>query len=293
MQREVEVEPGVTLWVEDLPAHQPAADGLPVLLVADGDTSGLGWPDELVERLRAGHRVLRYDHRDTGRSTAAFEDHPYGIADLATDAVTVLDACEVPRAHAVGTGTGGMLVQLLLLDAPERLASAVLLCTAALDADRSGLPGPSREVRRMWQERHDPRDEAGELTWRVEYRRRLHGAAGGFDAAWSTELERREMAHTGRTEPPTAHAEAHLDGLDRADELAGVTVPTLVVEGPEDPVYPAPHAAHLAERIGPAARAVAVEGMGHVFGPALVGTLTWLLAEHWVRAARAAYPTQL
>ena len=65
------------------------------------------------------------------------------------------------------------------------------------------------------------------------------------------------------------------DGLDRGDELATITVPTLVVEAPEDPVNPPPHASHLAERIGSAARLVTIPGMGH----ALPGTVLTPLAE--------------
>lgn len=286
MEREVEVESGVTLWVEDLPAHvATAAD--PVLLVADGDTPATGWPDPLVERLRAAHRVIRYDHRDTGRSTRSAEEPSYTLADLAGDALAVLDACGIGRVHAVGAGLGGMLVQLLLLDAPDRLASAALLVTTALDAHRVDLPGPSRDVRRMWQERHDPRDEPGEIAWRVEYRRRLHGPVLEFDEPFAAEQVRRELAHAGRTEPDAAHERAAPGDLDRGEELSAVTVPTLVVEGPADPVYPPPHTAYLTQRIGPAAHAAAIEGMGHVAGPAVLEPLAGLLLGH---AARAGAP---
>lgn len=285
MQREVEIEAagvptGGTLWVEDLPAHDPATAAAPFLLVADGDCSALSWPDPLVERLRSAHRVVRYDHRDTGRSTRSPEEPCYALTDLAADALAVLDACGIGRAHVVGAGLGGCLVQLLLLDAPERLLSAALLTTTALDAHRVALPGPARDVQRMWMERHDPRDEAGELAWRVEYLRRLHGPAPEFDEESATEQVRRELAHSGRTEPDTAHGLADPEGLDRGDELPGVTVPTLLVEGPADPVYPPPHTAYLAQRIGPAARAVAIEGMGHVPGPAVLEPLARLLLDH-------------
>ncbi|MBP2370482.1 alpha/beta fold hydrolase [Pseudonocardia parietis] len=286
MEREVEVEPGVLLWVEDLPAagDSPA---LPVLLVMGANACGIAWPEELVAQLRERHRVVRYDHRDTGRSSQAFEDHPYGIADLAGDALTVLDACGIERAHVVGMSMGGLLVQLLVLDAPERLASAALLCTAALDAGHAGLPGPPLDLLRMWQEMHDPRDERSELAWRVEHSRRLSGGVLPFDPREFAELERRVMAHSGRLEPPTAHSLADIDGLDRGAELGSVTVPTLVVEAPEDPVHPPPHAAFLAERIGPAATLVAIEGMGHALPAAVLGVLAAELLEHAAEAEDA------
>jgi pimeloyl-ACP methyl ester carboxylesterase len=288
VEREVEIEPGVTLWVEDLPAHRETP-AHPVLLVMGANASGIGWPDALVELLRERHRVVRYDHRDTGRSSHAFEDHPYGIADLAGDALTVLDACGIGRAHVVGMSMGGVLVQLLALDAPDRLASAALLCTAALGADLAGLPGPPRDVLRMWQEMHDPRDERSELAWRVEHWRRLSGGALPFEPAEFEELERRVMAHSGRVEAPTAHAQADPGGLDRGDELGSITVPTLVVEAPADPVNPPPHAAFLAERIAgrraaPPVRLVSIEGMGHSLPSAVLEPLASELLEHAAEA---------
>ena len=290
MEREVEVEPGVGLWVQDLPAdpQAPGPPGEPVLLLAAEHRPGLSWPDELTDRLRARHRVLRYDHRDTGRSAHAFEDRPYAVADLAADAVAVLDACGIARAHVLGSGMGATLAQLMLLDDPDRLASATLLGCAALPGPGDpALPGPTRDIVRMWQEMADPRDERGELAWRVEYRRRLHGTGLPFDGLAARAHEQRLIAHAGRCDAVTVHDQADVEGLERGDELAGVTVPTLVVEAPEDPVYPPPHAAHLAERIGAAARLVRVEGMGHDLSAVLAEPLAGAVLAH-AAAAEAA-----
>src|SRR4029079_6595022 len=106
------------------------ADRPPVLRVRGANGSGLGWPDELVARLAQHHRVVRYDHRDTGRSTRAFVERPYALRALAGDAVAVRDALGIERAHVVGMSLGGTLVQLLLLDHPERLLSATLWGTS-------------------------------------------------------------------------------------------------------------------------------------------------------------------
>lgn len=290
MEREVEVEPGVSLWVQDLPPAGVGGGGPgePVLLVMGANTSGLAWPDALVERLRARHRVVRYDHRDTGRSTYAFDEHPYMIADLAADALAVLDACGIDRAHVVGMSMGGTLAQVMALDAPERLAGVTLVCTAALSADSDGLPGPTRDVLRMWQEMTDPRDERGELAWRVEHWRRLHGSALPFDALEFRALEQRLMVHAGRSDSPAAHAQADPDGLDRGDELATITVPTLVVEAPEDPVHPPPHASYLSERIGNAARLVTIPGMGHALPSTVLAPLAEAILSHAAAAEGAA-----
>ena len=132
--------------------------------------------------------MLRYDHRDTGRSSACVDERPYGITDLAADAIAVLDAFCVPRAHVVGMSMGGLLVQLLLLDHPDRIASATLFCTGPLaaggpDAARAAARRPDPALLRMWAELDDPRDTRSELAWRVEHWRVLNGPVAPFDAA--------------------------------------------------------------------------------------------------------------
>ncbi|GAY08180.1 alpha/beta fold hydrolase [Pseudonocardia sp. N23] len=275
--RFVEVAPDVLLWSQWLDGP---ADADPVLLVMGANASGIVWPEELLARLTTRHPVIRYDHRDTGRSTWAFDDAPYAVTDLAADAVAVLDAWGVERAHVVGMSLGGTLVQLLLLDHPDRLLSATVFCTAALSAwEVPDMPGPGTALLRMWQEFDDPRDDVSELAWRVEHWRLLNGAGIPFDADEFRELESRVISHTGRPDSPSAHARADQDGLDRGAELARVTVPVLVVEAPEDPVNPPPHGEHLAAAIG-GATLVTVPGLGHALPVAVVPELAEVLLVH-------------
>ena len=274
MDRFVDVAPDVRLWAEDIAPTGPEP-GEPVLLVMGAGSSALVWPDALVAQLAEHHRVIRYDHRDTGRSTAAFDEHPYGITALAADAISVLDAFGIPRAHVVGMSMGGYLVQLLLLDHPERLASATLFCTGALStADGSGpeLPGPDPALMRLWGEMDDPRDLESELAWRVEHWRLLNGTGTAFDAAEVRALEERVIAHSGRHEAVVAHARMDTDGIERGSELPGVTVPTLVIEAPEDPAYPPPNAGHLARSLG-RGRLVRIPGMGHAINRTVISPL--------------------
>jgi pimeloyl-ACP methyl ester carboxylesterase len=272
VERYVDAAPGVQLWAEDIPAAGPHP-GEPLLLVMGANASGVAWPDALVELLAEHHRVIRYDHRDTGRSTAVFDDEPYGVTDLAADAIAVLDAFDVARAHVVGMSLGGTLVQLLLLDHPDRLASATVFGTSALPVPGAPeLPGPDPALLRLWAELEDPRDAAGELAWRVEHWRLLNGSGTPFDAAEFRALEERVVAHSGRADAPTAHARMETSGLDRGAELAGVEVPVLVVEAPEDPVAPPPHSGHLARALG-RGRVVRIPGMGHAINRTVVTPL--------------------
>ena len=268
VERFIDVAPGVRLWAQDFDGP-----GEPILLVMGAASSGLVWPDELISLLAEKHRVIRYDHRDTGRSTAAFDDHPYGITDLASDAVAVLDAFGVSRAHVVGMSMGGYLVQLMLLDHPERILSATLFATGALPgAPGPDVPGPSAALLRLWGELDDPRDLPGEIAWRIEHWRLLNGTGTPFDPEEFRALEERVIAHAGNHEPVVAHARMDVDGMERGAELAGVDVPVLVIEAPEDPAYPPPNAGKLVRALGNG-RLVRIPGMGHAINRTVVQPL--------------------
>src|SRR3954466_2976870 len=103
-----------------------------VLLVMGVGGSMLWWDEDFCAALAAGGRfVLRYDHRDTGRSTTCPPGRPdYTGDNLVADAARVLDGYGIARAHVVGVSMGGALAQLLALDFPDRVASLVLMSTS-------------------------------------------------------------------------------------------------------------------------------------------------------------------
>ena len=123
----------------------------PILLVMGMGGSMLWWEDGFCRMLADGGRfVIRYDHRDTGRSVFYQPVHPgYTAADLVADAAGVLDAYGIPAAHVVGVSMGGALAQLLALDFPEYVLSLVLISTSlALSTDRA-LPASSEALQRF------------------------------------------------------------------------------------------------------------------------------------------------
>jgi len=111
----------------------------------------------------------------------------------------------------------------------------------------------------------------------VAHDRLLHGAALPFDAAAFRARHERAMAHAGTEEPVTAHT--HLAVPSRGAELASVTVPTLVVEAPADPVHPPPAAAALAAALG-RARLVGIPGLGHVADDRTAQRLAEIVVDH-------------
>ncbi|MFC9125663.1 alpha/beta fold hydrolase [Streptomyces sp. NPDC057099] len=286
MERFIDPAPGVRLWTED----RGPADAPPLLLIMGAQAPGPGWPDELVDMLTSRHRVIRYDHRDTGRSTWAFDQRPYPLHQLADDALAVLDGLGAERAHVVGMSLGGMLAQLLMADHPDRLLSVTLIGTSALSAvpyvqpdgtrtPPEELPGIAPRLLEMWSRPVTDLGLEAELERRVEHWRILGGGQLPFDAEYARALERRVIEHTGHYATSTAHARADASGLDRTEQLARTTVPTLVTSAPAEPVFPPPHPHHLAQAIR-GARLVEIPGMGHALPREVHTPLAAAILDH-------------
>ncbi|MFI0711041.1 alpha/beta fold hydrolase [Streptomyces inhibens] len=286
MEQFIDAAPGIRLWTE----QRGAADAPPLLLIMGAQAAGVGWPEPLVDALAAHHRVIRYDHRDTGRSTWPFDERPYRIADLADDVIAVLDGLGIGRAHIVGMSLGGMLAQMVLADHPDRLLSATLIGTSALSTtpytgpDGStvpveALPGISPEVLELWARPVEDHGQAAEVQRRIEHWRVLAGDQLPFDADHFHALEQRVIAHTGHHRTGTAHGRADDGGMLRTDELAKNEVPTLVVSAPAEPVFPPPHPQHLAQCVN-GAYVVEIPGMGHALPPAVQGPLATAILAH-------------
>lgn len=291
MQQFIDAAPGVRLWTE----QRGAPDAPALLLVMGAQAPGLGWPEPLVDALAAHHRVIRYDHRDTGRSTWSFAQRPYRIADLAADVIAVLDGLGVERAHIAGMSLGGMLAQMALADHPERFLSATFMSTMALSStpytgpdgrrtEVADLPGIAPEVLEMWSRPVEDRGPEAELDRRTEHWRLLAGRELPFDAAYFRAQERRIIEHTGRHTTSAAHGSADDADMLRTEALAANRVPALVIAAPADPIFPPPHPQHLAQCLN-ATAVVEIPGMGHALPPAVHAPLAEALLAHTGAAA--------
>ena len=123
----------------------------PILLIMGIGSSMLWWEEDLCRKLADGGRfVIRYDHRDTGRSTTYDPGRPgYAASDLVADATGVLDAYDIAAAHVVGVSAGGAFAQLLALDYPDRVLSLVLISTSPATPTDRELPPPTEEFGRF------------------------------------------------------------------------------------------------------------------------------------------------
>ncbi|MDQ3989784.1 MAG: alpha/beta fold hydrolase [Actinomycetota bacterium] len=236
----------------------------PILLVGN---SMLTWQDDLCERLVTGPRfVVRYDLRDTGRSTTVDPDTPrYTLRDLVADAAGVLDAVGLPRAHVVGFGAGGWIAQLMGLDHPDRVASLTLIATrpTAPGPNDPDLPEHSPRLMSHLMDTPEPdwSDRAAVVDYLVETGRHFAGS-DRFDETEVREnvgriFNRTVDAAPERADPRKIHRAnqiasvfAALDSGGRWRERLGeITAPTLVVHGDEDPFFPIGNAEALANEI--------------------------------------------
>jgi 3-oxoadipate enol-lactonase len=232
-----------------IPAHRlDGPDDAPVLVLPNslGTTRAL-WEPQLEPFSRA-FRLLRYEQRGHGESPAP--PGPYTMAELAGDALALLDELGLERVSWLGLSLGGMVGMWLGAHAPDRIGSLVLACTSA----RVGAPDAYRDRAALVREQGiEPVADAVVGRWfTAETMRDRPELPARF----------REMLISTATEGYAGCCEA-LAGWDFAAELGRIPVPTLVLAGAEDEATPAGDTDLLAERI-PEARLVVLAGAAHL-----------------------------
>lgn len=270
--------------------------GPPVLLLMGLSGSYILWPTPLVEGLvERGHRVIAFDHRDVGGSTVLDEfpvaletvreafagwpfDPPYGLTDLALDAVGLLDHLGVSRAHLIGTSMGGMVGQHLAFTHPDRVLSLTSVnSTTGMSVPDELLPEPvdvpDPRPPSTWEEFRD---------WFVDGLREL-SSPRWFDASETAELAGAVWEHGVQPAGNLRHLLAILADGDRTARLASVTAPTLVIHGADDPLVDVAGGRATADAV-PGARLVVVEDMAHELPLPLVGRLLEEIVPHLARA---------
>ena len=240
-----------------------------VLLIMGGAASMDRWEEPFCARLAAAGRfVIRYDHRDTGGSTWYPPGEPaYTGNDLVADALGILDHLGVERAHLVGLSAGGGIAQHIVVGHPERVLSITLMSTTPAGAGGPELPHMSDELRAVFAGDGQPAepdwsDREAAIAYLLEAERPYAGSRG-IDEEPMRELLGR--VYDRSVSLPSANNHFVLDATEipRA-RLAEIAVPTLVIHGRDDPLFPLAHGEALAREI-PGAELLVVDGLGHEF----------------------------
>jgi pimeloyl-ACP methyl ester carboxylesterase len=252
-----------------------------ILLIAGLGTQQIRWTPAFCEALVArGFRVIRFDNRDTGGSTH-LTDHPaldfvaltatlmaglrpqvpYTLDDMAADAVALLDALHIDRAHVVGRSMGGMIAQILASKHSERVLS---LASIMSSTGNPALPGASPEVMALMM-RPAPNpgdDEAGFIAHSLAFARRIAGTGYAFDEQAHRALVLEEIRRGHAPGGFARHVAAMAVAGDRRAQLATIKAPALVIHGTEDPLILPVCGEDTAASI-PGAEFMLIAGMGH------------------------------
>ena len=270
-----------------------------VLLVMGLGMPGVAWPDPFVDGLvAAGLRVIRYDNRDCGRSSklagARLPDlrlaivrallrrrvsAPYTLDDMAADAVGLLDALGIGRAHLVGVSLGGMIAQNVAALHPQRVASLTSIMSSTGNPSPRFSMGKPRALRAILS-RPASTSDAEAL---VEHYTHVSAssAAPGF-AVDGEELRHNLRRIVSRGIDPAGTARqllAILASGDRRPLLKRIQAPTMVVHGSDDPLVPVAAGRDTAFHI-PGSHLVIIEGMGHDLPPGVQSMLVERIVEH-------------
>ena len=260
----------ITIEVE-----QHGDKGNPVMLLIRGLGSQLiHWPDALIDGfVQRGFHVVTFDNRDTGLSQK-FAGVAYSTDDMALDAVGVLDALGIARAHVFGISMGGMITQRLLVDHADRVLNATIVMSSSGADD---LPPAKPKVWELMRQEPASHDRATVVANSLNSDYAWFSPSYPFDAAARAALI--GAAYDRCYEPAGVGRQyaAMVAGRGRESDLASINTPVLVIHGTADTLLPIEHGRDIATRITDA-QLIEIEGMGHD----LEGAVPSMIVEHVV-----------
>ena len=273
-------------------------DAEAVLLISGLGTQMIRWSKTFCQLLaNQGYRVIRFDNRDAGLSThfdsasmpdlAAIADAvsrgetpdvAYTLFDMAKDAVGLLDALKIKRAHVVGRSMGGMIAQLLASEHAGRVLSLVSMMSSTGNRD---LPQASPAVMAAMTSPapHPFKDQQGYLAHCVAFSQVIAGRGYPFDESAQRDQALAEVKRAYNPSGFWRHIAAIAATGDLRLRLANITAPTLVLHGSDDPLVPPESGQDIAANIK-AAKLLIIDGMGHDFPPSLFGFVADAIADN-------------
>lgn len=276
---------GVEIWTESFgdPAN-PA-----ILLIMGAMNQGLFWPQPFCEALaNAGFLVIRYDNRDTGKSSIInYSMNPYTLDDMTEDAIAILDGYNSAKATVIGMSMGGYIAQLMAINYPSRVDKLILLSTSpdqrpymySLQGTYMGqfpLSPPSEDYLFQLAQAsfYVPKTPEEVVKSTLANWQSVHGGSLPFPEQEMTMLIKESMARMQNPMAVMDHGAAVGNSPDRLKTVQQITAPTLVLHGEFDPVLPIDHGQYLADNIA-GAKLIKLD-MGHLFPP----TMSQQMADH-------------
>jgi pimeloyl-ACP methyl ester carboxylesterase len=274
-----------------------------ILLIMGLGVQLTGWRESFCQRLaNAGFRVLRYDNRDVGLSTKFDQagvpnmaenfqralrgeaiNAPYTLVDMGVDAVGLLDALGIKKAHVVGASMGGMIAQIVAANHPNRVSSLVSIMSSS---GRPGLP-PGKPEAMIALMAPPPATDRENVIAHTMKGRRIIGSPGYPEE--EAILRRQVEASFDRSYYPQGMARqfaAILQNGSRVPLLETIRVPSLVIHGMDDPLVPVEAGKDTAATI-PGCELRLIPGMGHGLESPLEPIITDAVVAH-CRAANVA-----
>ncbi|MHA2398578.1 MAG: alpha/beta fold hydrolase [Promethearchaeota archaeon] len=254
----------------------------PLLLVMGLGGQMIAWDEELIKKLTdRGFYVIRFDNRDVGLSTKCEEagepnlmqaftaaqageiiESPYSLDDMADDAIGLLDALNIEKAHICGASMGGMIVQTIAIRHPSRVLSLTSIMSTTGNPD---LPRSSPEVSLEFMTPVPPeRDAVIENGIRVG--KLLYGSGFPYDEVKARERAGRAFDRCFYPQGFGRQLLAIMAHGNRKEKLKGVTVPSLVIHGRDDPLVPVEGGIDTADAIS-GSELIIIDGMGHSLPP--------------------------
>ena len=274
-------------------------DGEPLIMVMGLATQMIAWPPELCSMLvDRGFRVIRFDNRDIGRSTkiesAGVSSRvdmmsgrrataPYLLRDMARDTIGLMDHLGIESAHLVGASMGGMIVQTMAIEYPERVRSIVSIMSTT-GSRWTGLPslkafGVLRGA--------PPRDREAMIERGVRTFKVIGSPGFEFDEERVREIAGRSYDRGHSAAGVARQLHAITASCDRTQALRNVQLPATVIHGSRDPLV-RPAGGRATARAIPGARLRMIEGMGHDLPRAVWPQMVEEIAANAARAGEVA-----
>ncbi|MFW9874614.1 MAG: alpha/beta hydrolase [Candidatus Thorarchaeota archaeon] len=271
----------------------------PLLLIVGLGSQMIHWDEGFIKSLAdRGFYIITFDNRDIGLSTKCEEagepdlmgaimavqqgepfEAPYTLDDMADDAVGILDALGIEKAHICGASMGGMIAQTIAYRHPSRVLSLTSIMSTTSNPN---LPQATPEVQQVFFAPVPPERDAV-IENQIRVGKLIYGSGFPYDEEKYRVLARRAFDRCFYPSGVERHLLAIIAQGNRKEKLKAIRVPTLVIHGREDPLFPVEAGKDTAEAI-PGSKLIIIDGMGHSLPPEIWDQISDAIADNAAKA---------